>query len=113
MPEAARVCGAAVAGLLWAGAAGSAAGARPAPQTYTVTVENMRFDPQDLKVRAGDRITWVNKDLFPHTATAAGKAFDSRSIAPNGSWTFVSGKRGSYTYACSFHPTMKGTLTVQ
>jgi len=78
-----------------------------------VTIENLEFSPKQLTVRRGDRIVWVNKDLFPHTATADGHAFDSRSIAPNASWTYVAGKPGEYPYGCTFHPTMKATLTVQ
>jgi plastocyanin len=79
---------------------------------HTVTIENMQFNPQELTVHQGDRIVWVNKDLFPHTATAA-KVFDSGSIAANGSWSYVAAKSGEYAYGCTFHPTMKAKLTVQ
>jgi plastocyanin len=110
----ARGCGVAIAGLLLlTGTAASAADEKPAPRAYTVVVENMRFDPQTLIVKSGGRVKWVNKDLFPHTVTADGKAFDSHGIEPNGSWVFVAHKSGIYTYACAFHPTMKGTITVQ
>jgi plastocyanin len=78
-----------------------------------VTLENLQFSPRELTVHRGDRIVWVNKDLFPHTATADGHAFDSGSIPPNGSWTYVARKPGEYSYGCTFHPTMKATLTVQ
>lgn len=82
-------------------------------KTHTVTIENMQFSPQELTVRRGDRIVWVNKDLFPHTVTAAKKTFDSGSIAANASWRYVASKRGDYAYGCTFHPTMKGKITVQ
>ena len=84
-----------------------------APQTYHVTIEAMRFTPQVLTVRRGDRVVWINKDPFPHTTTADRKRFDSRSIEPNASWTYVARKPGDYDYGCSLHPTMKGTLAVQ
>ena len=82
-------------------------------KTYTVTIENMQFNPQELTVHRGDRIVWVNKDLFPHTATAAGKTFNSGSIAANASWSYVAVRRGDYAYGCTFHPTMKARLIVQ
>ena len=82
-------------------------------KTYTVTIENMQFNPQELTVHRGDRIVWVNKDLFPHTATAAHKAFDSGSIAANASWSYRAVRKGDYAYGCVFHPTMKARLTVQ
>jgi plastocyanin len=74
-------------------------------------MENLQIDPPTLTVRSGDRIRWVNKDLFPHTAT--GRAFDSGSIAPNASWTFVATQPGEYPYGCTFHPTMKAELIVR
>ena len=87
--------------------------AEASPTTYTVVIEQMRFSPPALTVLRGDHVTWVNKDLFPHTASANSKAFDSRSIAPQASWTYVAGRPGSYPYHCVFHPAMGGTLTVR
>jgi plastocyanin len=80
---------------------------------YTVTIENMQFNPQELTVHRGDRIVWVNRDLFPHTATAVRKAFNSGSIAANASWSYVAVKKGDFAYGCTFHPTMKARLTVE
>ena len=84
-----------------------------APKTHTVVVEAMRFVPESLSVQRGDRVVWINKDLFSHTATATGGAFDSRNIAPNASWTYVASEPGRYAYLCSLHTTMTGALTVQ
>ena len=97
--------------LLVLGVAGSGAAAA-APQAHTVTIENMRFTPQTLTVRRGDRVVWINKDLFSHTATAP-RVFDSKSIAPDASWTHVAGRAGRYDYLCILHPTMKATLVVE
>jgi plastocyanin len=55
---------------------------------------------------------WVNKDLFPHTVTSD-KVFDSGSIAVDASWGYVANTTGVYAYSCTFHPTMKGSITVQ
>ncbi len=84
-----------------------------AARTHTVTIENMQFTPVRLSVRAGDRIVWVNRDLFPHTVTAGDRAFDSGPIPAGGSWTYVASKRGEYPYLCTLHPTMKATLVAQ
>lgn len=86
--------------------------AHAAPQTHTIVIEGMRFVPETLTVRRGDRIVWRNRDLVPHTATASG-VFDSKSIAADGAWTYVARRAGTLPYVCSFHPTMKGALTVQ
>jgi plastocyanin len=57
-------------------------------------------------------VVWVNKDPFPHTATARGN-FDSGSIAAGRSWSLVAREPGDYAYICTLHPGMKGTLIVQ
>ena len=102
---------AAVAGLAWAGATISADVADP--KSYVISMQITGFEPATLTVNPGDRITWINKDLFPHTATAGDAAFDSKSVAPAGTWTYVAGKPGVHAYICTFHPTMKATITVQ
>jgi plastocyanin len=84
-----------------------------APAAHTVVIENMQYSPAQLRVHRGERIVWVNKDLFPHTVTAAAHAFDSGNIAANSTWAYVAGKAGEYAYGCTFHPTMKGTIEVQ
>lgn len=102
------------AGSLAVTAGNPASPAEPAPpsKTYTVTIEGMAYSPAKLVVHRGDRIVWVNQDLFPHTVSAVGKEFDSGSIAQSASWSYVAGKAGDFTYTCQFHPTMKGELQV-
>lgn len=82
-------------------------------RAHTVIIEDMRFNPQTLRVHRGDRITWVNQDPFPHTVTATSGKFDSHLIAPGGSWTHVARKAGEYDYVCTLHVTMKGRLEVR
>jgi len=84
-----------------------------AARTYAVTIEGVQFHPGTLTVHRGDRIVWTNKDPFPHTVTADARGFDSHSLAPEASWTYVANRRGEYPYACTLHPTMKGKIIVQ
>ena len=95
------------------GLAAAAAEPKSGAATHTVTIEKLQFSPQQLTVHHGDRIVWVNKDLFPHTVTANDKTFDSGSIAANGSWSLPAIRTGDYPYGCSFHPTMKGKISVR
>ena len=99
--------------LLLLGPLGSASEPSTGVSTHTVTIENMLFNPAELTVHRGDRIVWVNKDLFPHTATAKDKTFDSGAIESNGSWTFKADKAGDYPYGCTFHQTMNGQIHVR
>ncbi len=94
-------------------AIGLAAGERPKPKTHTVTMENMRFEPESLTVARGDTVVWVNKDLVPHTATSESGEFDSGTIQAEKSWTFTARQKGGFAYTCTFHPTMTAMLGVK
>jgi plastocyanin len=91
----------------------TAAAAHRKSTTHTVVIGAVRFDPQELTVKVGDTIVWINHDPFPHTATAVGKQFDSHEMAPGRSWKYTATKAGVFAYACSLHPTMLGTLRVE
>ena len=87
--------------------------ARPAaaaPVKHSVVIEGMAYVPAVVKVKKGDRITWVNKDFFPHTVTAANRSFDSGEIATGKSWTYTVSARGKQAYVCTLHPAMKGQI---
>ena len=75
-------------------------------------MDGTRYEPALITVKKGETVTFVNRDPFPHTVTAAGK-FDSRSIAADGKWTYRATQVGEFDYICTLHPNMKGTLKVQ
>jgi plastocyanin len=91
----------------------TAAPAASAARSHTIVIDAMQFAPSALTVKAGDRVVWVNRDLVPHTATAADMAFESGRIAPGASWSVVATKPGRHDYDCRYHPTMKATLVVE
>ena len=80
---------------------------------HTIVMDGTAFSPAVVTVERGDRVTWVNKDPFPHTATAQNRAFDSGSMAEGASWTWMADKPGTFDYVCTLHPTMKARLVVQ
>jgi plastocyanin len=93
----------------------AASGAQRArkPVTHTITITGMQYTPATLTIKAGDTVVWVNKDIVAHTATSTAAAFNSHMIPPEKSWKMVFKTKGNYPYTCSYHPTMKGSLTVQ
>jgi plastocyanin len=93
--------------------AGRAAAAPPKPETHTVTMEAVAFQPADLTVNVGDKVVWTNQDPFPHTVTSKAVAFDSKAIAAGKAWTYRATKKGDFPYVCTLHPTMSGTIHVQ
>ena len=78
-----------------------------------MAIEGMKFVPERLEVAAGDTVTWTNKDLVPHTVTAAGAGVESGNIAPGASWKFIVRRRGDIAYVCRYHPSMKGLVVAK
>jgi plastocyanin len=107
---------AAIALLAWSTGpvAGVAASQRQGSgKTFTVIMDGTAFAPTALTVRSGDTVVWVNRDLFPHTATSKGGHFDSTQIPVGATWAFVARVKGDFTYVCTLHPSMVGTLRVE
>lgn len=94
-------------------AAGDTVAEEPAPSVHRVAVRGMKYVPETLEVKAGDKIIWVNEDIVPHTVTAADKTLDSGLMQPKQSWSWVAEGKGERPYVCVFHPTMKGTVVVE
>ena len=78
-----------------------------------VVIENFAFSPASLTVAAGTKVTWVNRDTDPHTATDTDKRFNSGALDTNEEFSFVFRDKGEYEYYCTLHPHMKGRVTVR
>lgn len=85
--------------------------AAAAPRTHVIVIDKMKFGPGPAKVRAGDRILWVNKDLFRHTATAGDKSFDV-DLPPNSRKSTLVRRAGTLAVVCRYHPGMRTALKV-
>jgi plastocyanin len=71
------------------------------------------YAPNPVSVAVGGTVTWVNNDTTTHTSTADGGAWSSGSIAPGGQFSRTFGTAGTFTYHCTIHPNMVGTVQVQ
>ena len=90
-------------------AAPSAAKA-PASSAGTVAVADNTFTPAKIEVAVGDTVTFENEGQIAHTVT--GDDFDSGSLAPGDTFTFEASEAGTFSYVCTFHPGMQGTISV-
>ena len=82
----------------------------------TITIKNFAFEPSTLVVKTGTVVTWTNQDAVPHTIasdTGSPVPFSSDSLSTGASYTFTFTQPGTFTYHCSIHPSMKGTIIVQ
>lgn len=80
--------------------------------TIEITMDNLAISPAEISAKVGDSITWINKDVFAHTATAKNGDFDV-TLPPKKSVKSVLKKAGTIEYYCRYHPNMKATLTVE
>jgi plastocyanin len=78
-----------------------------------IEIKDFAFNPQTITVKAGEKVTWINRDEEPHTVVSVEKQF-KKSIAldTDQEFTITAGAPGTYTYFCSVHPKMTGTIVV-
>jgi plastocyanin len=84
---------------------------------------NPDYDPDELKVKKGDKITVNNADTMPHTVTNgesgsdpnSGKLFDTSIINGGDSAEIdtTAVDAGAHPFYCMVHPYMTGTLTIE
>jgi plastocyanin len=87
------------------------------------------YVPSRISVNSNDSVTWVNNDTEIHTVTSGSGAgleslmnnkqgkkdglFDSGIFKPNSSWAYKFTESGVYSYFCTIHPWMEGTVLVR
>jgi plastocyanin len=89
--------------------AGSTAG-----KENKIEIKDFSFNPQTITVKSGEKITWINRDEEPHTVVSVEKQFKkSTALDTDQEFTITAGAPGTYTYFCSVHPKMTGTILVE
>lgn len=83
------------------------------PGSTIVVISKFAFGPTDVRVRAGERVTWINCDVDSHTSTADGGQWASPLLAPGSAFTQVFASAGDFPYHCEPHPFMIGLVIVE
>ncbi|HXG25856.1 MAG TPA: cupredoxin domain-containing protein [Candidatus Binatia bacterium] len=107
-------------------ASGEAGGETQAPGGETVqltvgtdTGTELRFDPATVSAPAGSTIqlTFENRSTTPHNLTFDAPINQATAQVVNAgdseTLEFPAPDPGSYTFMCTLHPGMEGTLTIQ
>jgi plastocyanin len=84
--------------------------AKPAGRMAEVVVDKLAFGVISPKLRVGDTIVWINRDIFRHSATAPGH-FDV-DLPPGARVRMVLRRAGAFGFVCKYHPGMKGVVKV-
>jgi plastocyanin len=78
-----------------------------------IEIANFAFSPPSVTVKVGTIVTFTNKDSTEHTATSDSEGvFDTGTLAQDQSMKVVMSKVGTFTYHCSFHAFMHGSIKV-
>ena len=79
-----------------------------------IVIKDFHFSPETLTVKSGEKVTWINRDEEPHTVVSVEKQFKkSSALDTDQEFTITAGAPGTYTYFCSVHPKMTGTIVVE
>jgi plastocyanin len=96
------------------------------PETVQVSIpkgvstsQSLDFLPANITLVIGvnNTVTWTNNDAAPHTVTAtsvpSGAAkFSSGNLNGGAVFTYTFTMPGTYSYDCTYHYWMRGTITV-
>jgi plastocyanin len=83
------------------------------PGSTMVVIQKFAFGPTDVRVRAGERVTWINCDVDAHTSTADGGQWASPLLATGDAFTQTFPTVGEFSYFCEPHPFMTGRVIVE
>jgi plastocyanin len=103
---------------------GVACGSSSSPAAPTVAADvtitmvgdrgSQSYTPNPNTMRVGQTVAWKNADTIAHTATQDASRFDSGTIGGGAtSAPLTMSTAGTFTYHCTIHPGMVGTLIVQ
>src|SRR5215218_458376 len=90
-----------------------AAAAPPAAKEHKVSIDNLKYEPREIKIKKGETVVWANGDDRDHTVTADDGSFTSKKIASRDTYERKFTKAGKYKYHCDYHPRMKATVVVE
>ena len=86
-----------------------------ARQVVEVTIQEYRFSPPEVRIKAGDTVKWINREkrtshsvLFP-----AENGLESERLFPGEQWQRTFTRPGTYSYRCGPHEEMKGLVVVE
>ena len=95
--------------------AGTPVAAAPAAgdSVVRINLRDLAYRPASIEIEVGTTVEWVNGDPLAHTVTATDTTFDSGLIAPGRTWRRTFAVPGTWRFACTPHPFMRGVIVVR
>lgn len=78
-----------------------------------VIIQDFKYGPETITVKAGTTVTWTNQDTIRHNVVTDGEDGPNGPLLAQGeSYSFTFDTPGTYEYYCQPHPYMKATVVV-
>lgn len=83
-------------------------------QTVEVLIQNYRYQPPVVQIKAGDTVRWINREKrTSHSVVfSPEQGGESERFFPDESWQRRFDRPGTYPYHCGPHPEMTGVVEV-
>ncbi|HMJ33232.1 MAG TPA: plastocyanin/azurin family copper-binding protein [Baekduia sp.] len=92
------------------GGGGSAQALKPGEP---IGMKSLKFHPDRVQVRVGQKIVWHNDESIPHDVKAdSGADFASKTFGKGATFEWTPATAGTVKYECTLHPGMDGTIDV-
>lgn len=83
--------------------------------TVEMDIAGSAYQKSDITIKKGTTVVWTNQDAIEHDVTPdeENPAFEGSELLSRGqSYSFTFNEVGTYTYHCTPHPFMTGSVTV-
>ncbi len=83
-----------------------------ASASKSVSIVDFAFNPGAITVHAGDTVQWTNDGQVPEGHTVTGDGLHSGTLHSGASFSHTFSSAGTFSYVCTIHPSMQGTVHV-
>lgn len=81
--------------------------------SISLGIKDFAYSNPKVNIKVGTKVTWKNYDSAPHTVTSdEWDLFSSKTLNTGESFSFTFTEVGTVKYYCTFHPMMKGEISV-
>ena len=79
----------------------------------SVGMKDIKFVPEQITAKVGQKIVWTNNESIPHNVTATdGADFESETLQQGDTFEYTAEAAGTIDYVCTIHEGQDGTITV-
>lgn len=79
----------------------------------SVGMKDIKFVPESITAKVGQKIVWTNNDSVPHNVTATeGADFASDTLRKGDTFEYTPTRTGTIKYVCTIHPGQNGEIEV-